>query len=320
MWAYISCPACYEAERILRVPKPMSADLMVGRFAHAALAHMRQHLVDGAEVLELQHDTSTTVHGVNFEDAVEVGSEAFDRVITEQIDREETGEETPIEIELTKKYTDLGAAKDVAAKLTRYSLPLIAKWDATAGVIAAEARVRHLGTSLYGTRAMEHATPAEIEDWRQEEEEQVTQGVEPCFPFPVRAYLDVLYASPAIKDAKTSSRAGPPDNLARLQLCMYGMPWYSNDEPIPLGFDVLIKTKNPDCRSYWLKSELDESLPPGVVTREEMDYVRWRVLKAADGICAGDFPPHDGSLFCRYNHGLPGAEPAANWPGMEIAV
>ena len=45
VWAYIQCPACYEAERILKIPKPMNAALMIGRFAHASLAHMRAELI-----------------------------------------------------------------------------------------------------------------------------------------------------------------------------------------------------------------------------------------------------------------------------------
>ncbi|MFI4977567.1 MAG: PD-(D/E)XK nuclease family protein [Solirubrobacterales bacterium] len=291
VWDYISCPACYEASRILRIPKPMSADLMVGRYAHAALAHMRSlFLIENKEPV--------------FEQSVEVGSEAFDRVISEQIDRDETGEETPVEIELTKKYTDLGAAKDVAAKLTRYALPLIAKWDLSAGVVATEARVRHLGTPLYGTRAAEHATPAEIEDWKQEAEEQFVDGVEPCFPFAVRAYLDVLYANASMKDAKTAGKLGSPGTLAALQLLMYGMPWWMAGEPQKLGWDVLVKTKNPNFAVYWINGT-------GDVTDEQYRYARWRVLAAADGICNGDFPPNDGSLFCKYDHGLPKGERAA---------
>lgn len=293
-WEYISCPACYEAERILRVPKPMNANLMVGRFAHAALAHMRSRFQDS----DYTQDVTAP-----FEEHVEAGSEAFDRVITEQVDREETGEEAPIEIELTKKYTDLGACKDAAAKLTRYALPLIAKWDAGAGVLATEARVRHLGTPLYGTRAAEHATAEEIEDWRLEAEEQFTGGVEPCFPFPVRAYLDVLYRTATMKDAKTASKMGSPDSLAALQLLMYGMPWWMAEEPQKLGWDVMVKTKNPNYAAYWVNGT-------GYATDDQYRYARWRVLKAADSICAGDFPPNDGSLFCHYDHGLPKGERA----------
>src|SRR5437016_1471900 len=102
VWSYIQCPACYEAERILRIPKPMSAHLMIGRFAHAALAEMRQSLMltPGVEP-----------PGDNFtEAAMQAGSDAFEEVITRQVDVDDEGDEMPIEIELTKKYTNLGEA------------------------------------------------------------------------------------------------------------------------------------------------------------------------------------------------------------------
>src|SRR6266581_2568490 len=114
VWGYIQCPACFEAERILKIPKPMSADLMIGRFAHASLADMRTQLFNG---------DPQDPH-MEFEESLAVGSQAFDSVITEQVDVDEDGERLPVEIELTKKYTDLGQAKHAAARLTRYSLPL----------------------------------------------------------------------------------------------------------------------------------------------------------------------------------------------------
>ena len=140
VWSYISCPYCYYLERIARVPKPVSADLMIGRFAHASLAAMRGALLE---------DPSPPGQR-DIEPWVEVGAAAFDSVLTEQVDREDTGEETPIEIELTKKYTKLDDAKDAAARLTRYALPQIARYDEQAGIAAFEARVRHLGPSFIG--------------------------------------------------------------------------------------------------------------------------------------------------------------------------
>src|SRR5437762_11906700 len=195
VWAYIQCPACYEAERILKIPKPMSADLMIGRFAHASLAHMRGWVMEHPDLVLVDAD------------ALDVGSKAFDDVITRQVDVDQEGDETPVEIELTKKYTDLGEAKDAAVSLTRYALPVIAKYDRAAGVIAAEARVRHLGPSFHGyPELFTKMSPQEQEDAMEESEEQFVGGIKPCFPFPVKAILDVLYATPALKDAKTSSR------------------------------------------------------------------------------------------------------------------
>jgi hypothetical protein len=298
-WQMIQCPACYEAERILKIPKPMSADLMIGRFAHASLADMRAHIED-----------------FDFETCVEVGAAAFDEVITRQVDRDEEGDETPIEIELTKKYTDLGAAKDAAAKLTRFALPIIAKYDRAAGVIASEARVRHLGKAFTGyPELLAKLSDEERVDAEEEDFEQFVDGVEPCFPFPVKAFLDVLYANATLKDAKTSSRNGSPDNLAAIQLLLYGMPWWAAGEPQKLGWDVLIKTKNPDCATYWWRGD-------GVALDEDYEYARHRVLVAADDICAGRFPANDGSLFCKYLHLSGKGERAIedNWAPVPVAV
>ena len=293
-WAYISCPACYEAERILHIPKPLSADLMVGRFAHAALAQMRSVLVDGIEF-----DPDAT------EFAIEAGAQAFDEVLAEQRFVDEDGEAYPVEIELTKKYTDIGDAKDVAARVTRYALPEIAKYDRAAGVLAYEARVRHLGTSAWAYPALKaKMSPEEAADAEEEAAEQFVDGIKPCFPFPVKAYLDVMYETHVLKDAKTAGRLGSPDHLAALQLLMYGMPWYDAGQPLKLGWDVMIKTKSPQYAAYWVNGS-------GEATPEQYEYARWRVLAAADAICNGDFPPNDGSLFCKYEHGLPKGERAA---------
>ena len=296
VWSFVACGACYEAERILRIPKPVSADLLIGRFAHSAVAQMRQAAA---------HD---------YEAYVEAGSDAFDHILAERVDVEETGEAVPIEVELTKKYADLAEAKDVAVRLTRHILPAIAKYDEQAGVVAAEARVMHLGPSFHGyPELFDKLNDEEKEDARAESEQQFVGGIEPVFPFPVKAFLDVMYANGVIKDLKTSSRNGSPDSLASLQLLMYGLPWWKAGEPQKLGFDVAIKTKSPDFATYWLNGT-------GEVSDEQYAYARWRVLQAADDICAGRFRPADGNLFCRYEHGLPKGERAAVMPGIELAV
>ena len=301
VWAYIACPACYEAERILHIPKPVSADLLIGRFAHAAVAYMRAEPIRGIQSREIE-----TI-------CIDAGAQAFDEILDRRTDTEETGEESPIEIELTKKYADLGEAKDSAARLTRHILPLIAEYDAKAGVVAAEARVRHLGTSFWAyPELLAKLSPEEAQDAKEEAEEQFVDDIKPAFPFPVKAYLDVLYANGVLKDLKTSSRNGSPDNLSSLQLLMYGMPWWMAGDSLKLGWDVAIKTKTPDFATYWLNGT-------GAVTDEQYEYARWRVLAAADDICAGRFPPNDGNIFCKYDHGLPKGERATTWPGMEVA-
>jgi hypothetical protein len=291
VWGYIQCPWCYYLERIEKVPKPVSADLMIGRFAHASIADMRRAMLD---------NTTWT-----FEDGVEVGAAAFDQVITERVDVEETGEAVPIEVELTKKFKDLGQAKDMAAALVRYSLPMIAKYDRDAGIAAYEARVRHLGQSFKGYPELyDKLGPEEREDADEEAREQFVDNIQPVFPFPFKAILDVAYMNGVIKDVKTSSRNGSPGNLEALQLVEYDLSFWTAGDRHRLGWDVMIKTKNPNFAVYWLNGD-------GTVTDEQYEYVRWRVLDAADHICAGDFPPNDGSLFCKYEHGLPKGERAA---------
>lgn len=300
IWSYINCPYCFYLERIAKVPKPLNANLMIGRFTHAAVASMRSRLTGenpGTEDLGVAGASNT-------EADLAAGSAAFEEVIARQIDREDTGEETPVEIELTKKYLNIGEAKDAAAKLTRHVLPQIAKYDAAAGIVAYEARVRHLGPSFYGyPELLAKMSAEERADAQEEAEEQFVGGIVPVFPFPMKAFLDVAYANGAIKDVKTASRNGAPGNLEALQLVEYDLPFWSAGEPHRLGWDVAIKTKAPQFAVYWLNGT-------GQVRDEEYEYVRWRVLDAADHICAGDFPPNDGSLFCKYEHGLPKGERA----------
>jgi PD-(D/E)XK nuclease superfamily len=294
-WSYLACPACYEAERILRIPKPVSADLMVGRFTHAAVAHMRQRM----------NEEPWT--GAADEADLEAGAQAFDEVITRQVDVEETGEESPIEIELTKKYGDLGEAKDVAVNVTRHVLPLIAKYDRVAGVLAAEARVRHLGPSFHGyPELFQKLSPDEQEDAREESEEQFVGNIKPVFPFPFKAILDVLYANGWLKDLKTASKLGSPDMLASLQLLTYDLPFWMAGEPHRLAWDVAVKTKKPDFATYYLNDT-------GEVSNEQYAYARYKTLWVADQICAGNFPVNEGGApwSHKYEHDLPTGTRAA---------
>ena len=288
-WSYLSCPACYEAERILRIPKPVSADLMVGRFAHAAVAHMRDRMLEHPET------------GGADEEDLEAGAQAFDEVFARQVDVEETGEESPVEIELTKKYADVGAAKDAARRLTSFVLPIIAKYDRQAGVLAAEARVRHLGHSFKGYPELYAKLSAEErQDADEEAEEQFVEGVKPVFPFPFKAILDVLYANGWLKDLKTASKLGSPDMLASLQLLTYDLPFWMAGEAHKLAWDVAVKTKNPDFATYYLNET-------GSVTDAQYEYARYKTMWVADQICAGNFPVNEGGApwSHKYVHTLP---------------
>jgi hypothetical protein len=285
-WSWLSCGACYEAERILRIPKPISVDLLVGRFTHAAVAHQR---IDGDG------------------DPLDAGSQAFDEVFARQVDVEDTGEETPIEIELTKKFGDIGEAKDAAVRLTRYVLPLIGKYDRAAGVIAAEARVRHLGPSFFGYPELYAKLNADEQaDAQEEAEEQFVVGIVPVFPFPFKAILDVVYANGWMKDLKTASKLGSPDMLASLQLLTYDLPFWQAGERHKLAWDVALKTKNPDFATYYVNET-------GDVTDEQYEFARYTTMRVADQICAGNFPVNVGGApwSHKYVHSLPTGTRAA---------
>ncbi len=297
-WSWLSCGACYEAERILRIPKPISVDLLVGRFTHAAVAHQRMSMND-------LHDVPR--ENASLEPYLEAGAQAFDEVFARQVDVDKTGEETPIEIELTKKFGDVGEAKDAAVRLTRYVLPLIAKYDRAAGVIAAEARVRHLGPSFLGYPDL--AVKLSVEeraDAEEEAEEQFVEGVKPVFPFPFKAILDVVYANGWMKDLKTASKLGSPDMLASLQLLTYDLPFWMAGERHRLAWDVALKTKNPDFATYYVNDT-------GDVTDEQYEFARYTTMRVADQICAGNFPVNVGGApwSHKYVHDLPTGTRAA---------
>lgn len=297
-WSYLSCPSCYFLERIERIPKPVSADLMVGRFTHAAVAAMRGEMRDLYDTLK---------ENESIEPFLQVGSDAFDEVFTRQVDVEETGEESPVEVELTKKYGDLGEAKDAAVRLTRHVLPLISKYDRMAGVVAAEARVMHLGPSFAGFPDLAAKLSAEErEDADEEARQQFVEGVKPVFPFPFKAILDVVYANGWLKDLKTASKSGSPDMLASLQLLTYDLPFWVAGEPHKLAWDVAIKTKSPDFATYYVNET-------GSVTDEQYVYARNKTMWVADQVCAGNFPVNEGGApwSHKYVHELPTGTRAA---------
>lgn len=295
VWSYLSCPACYEAERISRIPKPVNADLMVGRFVHASVGHMRSYAAAKPAVLP-----ALELH-------LEAGNQAFSEVLERQVDVEETGEESPIEIELTKKYADLGEAKDVAVNVTRCVLPEIAKYDRIAGVLASETRVRHLGPSFHGYPELyEKLSEEEKADACEESAEQFVGGVVPVFPFPFKAILDVVYSNGWLKDLKTASKFGSPDFLASLQLLTYDLPFWQAGEAHSLGWDVAVKTKQPQFATYYLNDT-------GQVTDRQYAIAKQTVLWVADQICAGNFPVNWGGApwSHKYVHDLPTGTRAA---------
>jgi hypothetical protein len=308
VWQYLTCPACYQHMYVERVPIPVSADLLIGRYAHVAANAMRLRVMEAAPVpfSEFVQAGSSV-----FEEAMDLAADEFNHILEDKtIVDEDSGEPLPIEVELTKKYESLEEAKDVACNVTRVALPKMAAYDAEAGLEAVEQWVWGLGPPR---RDRTNAGPDE-HAWMADDEEQAAwyeanPDVEPVFPFPIKARLDVMYRNGVKKDLKTATRNGAPDALARIQLVTYDLPWYAMGEPQKLGFDVAVKTKAPDFNVYWLNGT-------GEVTPEQYEYVKATVLRVAGDISAGRFPVNEAALWHKYEHGLPGCERAATWPGM----
>lgn len=287
IWSYLSCPACYEAAYIDRIPRPLAADLLIGSAVHAAVSDARSMIVQGAEAGDVERSTELLCGAAEA---------TIDRILNEASISED-GTPQPVDLDLGKKVESLDDAKDMSGKLLRVALPELVRYDVEAGIAAYEARVWHLGTPL----PADHFGIDDLEDWAAEAEEQAA-GVEPVFPFPVRAYLDVLYQNGTLKDLKTASRSGSPDALAAIQLLLYGWPWHAAGTDLRLGWDVVVKNKTPLYRAYWANGD-------GVIVANQWDYVRQRVLEVAADITAGRFPVNEASHFHRYEHpGLPTGE------------
>jgi hypothetical protein len=295
VWQYLTCPACYQHMYVERVPIPVSADLLIGRYAHVAANRLRARMMSEEWTdftpLEFQNLAGHKL----LEECYDLAADEFNHILEDRtIVDEDSGEPLPIEVELTKKYDSLEEAKDVAHNVTRVALPKMAAYDAEAGLEAVEQWVWGLGPAL-----PEDADQAAYD----------AEAGEPVFPFPVKARLDVMYHNGVKKDLKTATRNGAPDALARIQLVTYDLPWYAMGEPQKLGFDVAVKTKAPDFNVYWLNGT-------GEVTPDQYEYVKATVLRVAGDISAGRFPVNEAALWHKYEHGLPGCERAASWPGM----
>src|SRR5712664_3205767 len=118
--SWLACPACFEAERILKIAKPMSVNLPIGGATHKAVEFMRRE--------RLEH------RAVKLNDAVEFGVMHFENECSQPID-EESGVE--LLLDLGSTYKSLDAAKDKVSELSRYALPLLAKLDDARGGVSA---------------------------------------------------------------------------------------------------------------------------------------------------------------------------------------
>jgi len=117
---YMTCPACFEAERILRIPKPLSINLPIGGATHKAVEFMRMERMAQRQV--------------KLNDAIEFAVEHFESEVSVPVD-DESGVE--LVLDLGSTYKSLDQAKDKVADLTRYALPLIAQLDDRRGGVSA---------------------------------------------------------------------------------------------------------------------------------------------------------------------------------------
>lgn len=117
---FLSCSACYEAERILRIPKPVGINLPIGSAAHKAVEYMRLERLARRQV--------------KLSDAVEIGVGHFEQEVSQPID-DESGVE--LLLDLGSTYKSLDQAKDKVVELARYALPLLAQIDDARGGVAA---------------------------------------------------------------------------------------------------------------------------------------------------------------------------------------
>jgi hypothetical protein len=117
---YLSCAACFQAERILKIPKPVGINLPIGSATHKAVEYMRLERL--------------AQRRVKISDAVEVGVGHFEIEVSQPVDSESGVE---LVLDLGSTYSSLDQAKDKVAELARYALPLIAQLDDARGGVAA---------------------------------------------------------------------------------------------------------------------------------------------------------------------------------------
>lgn len=117
---YLSCGACYEAERVLKIPKPVGINLPIGSATHKAVEYMRLERL--------------AQRRVKISDAIEMGVGHFENEVSLPIDAESGVE---MVLDLGSTYRSLDQAKDKVVELARYALPLLAQLDDARGGVAA---------------------------------------------------------------------------------------------------------------------------------------------------------------------------------------
>jgi hypothetical protein len=112
---WLRCPACYELNRIRKLPRPLGINLPIGSAVHRAVEQAR-------------------LGSAGWEDAA---ADWFTHEISQPTD-EETGQPLDtLEIDLGSKYTTLDQAKDEVVRLVRFAVPQILALDKQRGKVVA---------------------------------------------------------------------------------------------------------------------------------------------------------------------------------------
>ena len=271
---YMRCPACYEAEYVLRKPRRLSVSLPLGVAVHKGVEVMRSHLLAGEEW--------------ELDECRQMATETFAKVIASRVE-EDSGAEA--ELDLGARYQHIGMAVDHAADLAGFAADQLYPVDRERGLLATEVLVCN-DPSLILPRDLERSG-GQLEG----------DALALAWPFPVKGYIDAVYGAEGItliSDLKTTSKNVAPDTSAAIQTMMYARPIALEGPPPRVVIDSVVKTSFPQFHSY----ELGEGVTSGV-SQHHHDVVYGIVVDVAEEISRGHFPPRPGFL-CNYVHDVPG--------------
>jgi hypothetical protein len=127
---YRDCPACYEANRVLHIPRVDTIHYAIGGGLHKTAEAIGRAILDGKEI------------GVD--EAIAAGEADFTERTTVPLD-EESGTELILDL---GKYKDLGKAKDDTIRYSRLLAERLPKLFRERGLIAVEWNLNEIPTDV----------------------------------------------------------------------------------------------------------------------------------------------------------------------------
>lgn len=214
--SWMNCGACYEAERVLHIPRPVNIALPIGIGVHRAVEHYRH------KALNLNDGSLPGARG--WAEAIDAAVQAFEEVTTVPFDADSG---TELVIDLGSKTESVDAAKDEVVRLSRFILPAIADLDAQRGLIAAEYKTDELPEDVRSA----------------------------AYPFPMVGRIDALYGgsdgyATMLADLKTSGKREAPSAQTAIQMSIYRRFFAVAGTDLTTLVDVVAKTKAPDFQTY----------------------------------------------------------------------